>query len=181
MAGSRSRWCTSKLKEDVINAHFRELEKKYTVVHLIGIAFDEQYRLERKEANKDTKKYPLVEWQMTEAECLKYCYDAGYDWNGLYKHFSRVSCWCCPLQSLEDLRHLRKYYPDLWDKLRELDDKTWKVFKGNVTVEDLEVRFQLEEKYTERGLRTRSKAFFDELNGLLPPPVRFVGSDKGFV
>lgn len=24
--------------------------------------------------------HPLVDWNMTEADCLKYCYDRGYDW-----------------------------------------------------------------------------------------------------
>ena len=35
--------------------------------------------------------------------------------------FSRVSCWCCPLQSLEELRKLYRYFPDLWRQLEEWD------------------------------------------------------------
>lgn len=177
-AGSRSRWCTNKLKQDVIAKHFRELDKIYDVIHLIGIAVDEQYRLDRKNAGLGNKQYPLVEWNMTEADCLKYCYDLGYDWNGLYEHFSRVSCWCCPLQSLEDLRKLRTEYPDLWTKLRELDNKNWRVFSGNATVEDLEVRFQLEEKYIMQGLPIRTRKFFNELKSILPPPSASLGVIK---
>lgn len=36
---------------------------------------------------------------MTEADCLQYCYSAGYFWlEGsirLYDILDRVSCWCC--------------------------------------------------------------------------------------
>ena len=41
----------------------------------------------------------LVDWQMTEGDCLTYCYSKGFDWveSGidLYSVLNRVSCWCC--------------------------------------------------------------------------------------
>ena len=36
-------------------------------------------------------RYPLVEWGMTEADCLAYCKERGFDWDGLYDIFHRVS------------------------------------------------------------------------------------------
>ena len=39
----------------------------------------------------------------------EYCYDHGFDWDGLYEIFRRVSCWCCPLQSLSELRKRRLF------------------------------------------------------------------------
>ena len=50
-AGNRSRWCTSKLKTEPLRRYKQELQEKYTVIEYVGIAADEQYRLER-ESNK---------------------------------------------------------------------------------------------------------------------------------
>ena len=152
--GPLQRWCTSKLKQEVIDRYTRDLRKKYDVYHYIGIAWDEDKRLQRKEALEPHKLYPLVEWGMTEADCLQYCYDHGYDWEGLYKIFKRVSCWCCPLQQIGELRKLRKHFPDLWEKLKDMDNRTWRTFKPNYSVEDLEVRFQLEEEFEAKGMTT---------------------------
>lgn len=112
-------------------------------------------------------KYPLVDWGMTEADCLVYCKERGFDWDGLYDIFSRVSCWCCPLQSLEELRKLRKHFPDLWEKLREMDKRTWRQYLKNYSVEQLEVRFALEDELIMKGLPIKGKAFFDALKEIL--------------
>lgn len=96
-------------------------EKQYEVIEYVGIAADETKRMK-------TACYPLVEWAMTEKDCLAYCYERGFDWGGLYEIFSRVSCWCCPLQSLEELRKLYRHFPDLWRQLEEWDSATWRTF-----------------------------------------------------
>lgn len=83
--GPRMRWCTSKLKTEVIDRHTSNLRKSHDVYHYIGIALDEEKRLERVEAKQSHKLYPLVEWGMTEADCLQYCYDHGFDWGGYTK------------------------------------------------------------------------------------------------
>lgn len=144
-SGPRNRWCTSRLKTDVINRYFRQLSKHYNVIHCIGLAVDEYKRLSNKNNLNDNHRHPLVEWGWTEAECLQYCYQKGYDWGGLYEIFKRVSCWCCPLQSLDDLRKLRHYFPDLWNQLRLWDKQTWLQFRADYSVEQLEVRFSYED------------------------------------
>lgn len=100
---------------------------------------------------------------MTEADCLRYCYERGYDWGGLYEHFRRVSCWCCPLQSLEELRQLYRHYPELWEQLKTWDRRTWRKFRADYSVEELEVRFDFEEECVRAGKPTAGKAFFTEL------------------
>lgn len=30
----------------------------------------------------------------------------------------RVSCLCCSLKSLEEMKNLKKYYPELWKELK---------------------------------------------------------------
>lgn len=111
--GPRMRWCTSRLKDTPRERFLRPLRKKYEVREYVGIAADEGYRLERIRNQNENHRHPLVDWGMTEADCLKYCYDRGYDWGGLYEQFKRVSCWCCPLQSLAELRQLYAHHPDL--------------------------------------------------------------------
>lgn len=137
-ATMRCRWCTSNLKTQTINSYLKQYEKE-GYVEYVGIAYDEPKRI------KD-KCYPLVDWKMTEADCLKYCYDRGFNWNGLYEHFDRLSCWCCPLKNLKELKILYMYYPDLWQKLKEMDKKSYNQFRADYSVEQLEEKFRNELK-----------------------------------
>lgn len=127
------RWCTSNLKTNVINKYLKAKNEEYT--EYIGIACDEPKRI------KD-KCYPLVEWGMTEKDCLQYCYERGFDWDGLYEHFDRVSCWCCPLKNLKELKTLYTHYPELWEELKEMDKKSYNQFRKDYSVKELEEKFK---------------------------------------
>lgn len=162
-AGPRMRWCTARLKDEPREKFLREIRKEYDVKEYIGIAADEGYRLERKQNRQPGHVHPLVDWGMTEADCLKYCYDHGYDWGGLYEQFKRVSCWCCPLQPLPELRQLFYHHPALWEKLKEWDRRTWRQFRADYSVEQLEVRFLFEEECLRVGKPVKGKQFFTEL------------------
>lgn len=155
-AGPRKRWCTAVLKTRIIDRYISDLSKGHKVVQYIGIAADEPLRVRE-------KRYPLVEWGMTEAECLAYCKERGFDWDGLYDIFHRVSCWCCPLQSLEELRKLRKHFPEKWEQLRAWDRQTWRTFLKNYSVDQLDTRFAFEEERLAQGLPIKGRAFFDAL------------------
>jgi len=100
---------------------------------------------------------------MTEKDCLDYCYQRGFDWGGLYNIFHRVSCWCCPLQSLDELRKLRKNFPDLWEQLEFWDRNTWRTFEPGYSVQALNVRFDLEEEWQTQGKNLRTKKFYNTL------------------
>ncbi len=126
----------------------------------MGIAADEAHRC------KDLH-YPLVEWGMTEADCLRYCKARGFDWGGLYDIFRRVSCWCCPLQPLSELRKLRIHCPDLWQKLLYMDAHTWQPFRPDYTARQLDIRFKLEEERAAQGLPITGRAFFAALDNRL--------------
>lgn len=134
----RNRWCTAYFKRDHIKSYLRQARKEKQVIEYVGIAADEPKRI------KD-KRYPLVEWGWTEADCLRYCYERGFDWGGLYNVFRRVSCWCCPLKGLDELRQLRKHYPELWAQLQEWQGQTWRSFRSDYTVDELEARFAKED------------------------------------
>lgn len=162
-ADSRSRWCTTLLKTNLIDRYFSDMRKEYDVIQCVGIATDEQYRLERDGNKRYDKRHPLVEWGWSEQDALNYCYEHGYDWEGLYELFGRVSCWCCPLKSLGELRTMYNLFPELWEELKDMDRRTWRKFKKDYSVEELEVRFKLEKEFEEHGKSIRNKEFFNEL------------------
>lgn len=143
------RWCTSRLKVEMVRKHLTRVKRKYKrkleKIRYVGIAADETKRIKN-------ECYPLVDWGWTEADCLKYCYDKGFDWGGLYEIFHRLSCWCCPLQRLDELRKLRHNFPDLWVTLLNYQHNTWRKFKEDYTVDELETKFANEDKEKGREL-----------------------------
>ena len=161
--GPRARWCTAMLKTRIVSRYLDRLRNEYNVIQLVGLAADEQHRIDRQTNQDPTHRHPLAEWGWTEADCLQYCYDLGFDWEGLYEIFHRVSCWCCPLQSFDELRKLRKHFPDLWERLREMDRKTWRTFLKEYSVDDLDVRFAFEEERLAAGMSITSREFHNEM------------------
>lgn len=176
---SRVRWCTGELKKKLTDRYLRPLAKQYEVIQYDGIAADEQYRLERQNQQEYGKRHPLVEWGWTEADAMAYCRGKGYDWEGLYDIFSRVSCWCCPLQPLDELRKLRQHFPEMWTRLQSIDGKvraqfphsSLGEFKAGQSIENLDRRFALEDALTEAGYSIKNKAFFADLKRLLDDEV----------
>ncbi|GAH64052.1 unnamed protein product [marine sediment metagenome] len=146
----KRRWCTRE-KFGAINKYCKPFTP---YIECIGFAADEFDRTLRTMAARRINKkntsirFPLIEWKITEADALKYCYEKGYDWGGLYKVFHRVSCFCCPLQRIGGLKKLRKHFPDLWKKMLKMDSRIEKNrgFRGYKTVHNLEERFADEEK-----------------------------------
>lgn len=155
----QSRWCTTMLKTEVIESYLKSLRGGYTVIQLIGLAADEEERLAKPNNQNPTHRHPLADWGWTEADCLKYCYAQGFDWGGLYQLFGRVSCWCCPLQSLQELRNLRKHFPGLWNRLLDMEHHTWRTFRADYSVDQLEIRFQFEEERLAQGLPINTREF----------------------
>lgn len=156
------RWGTRE-KIATINQYFKN-EPEY--IQCIGIAADEPERVE-KERNEN-KRFPLVEWNITEAECLQGCYSLGYDWNGLYEDLDRVSCKFCAFKNLKELRNIYFKMPDVWSELRNYQTRTHLPYKGKQgSVFDLEVRFELEKEFELQGKSIRDREFFDELRNRL--------------
>lgn len=137
----KNRWCTSYLKKQVIKKYLKKY-KDYEIVEFHGIAVDEVKRLEKN--NEKNVRYPLAEWNITEKEALEYCYNMGFNWDGLYNNFDRVSCWCCPLKNLKELKTLYLKYPVLWDKLKGWEQKTYRKFRSDYDILDLEYKFKKE-------------------------------------
>ncbi len=148
--GVRVRWCTGQLKTHLLTKEGNRLRQEKNIIHYIGIAADEAHRCK---LDKD-KRYPLVEWGITEADALKICYEHGFDFGGLYEIYHRASCFCCPFQTVNELRNLRHYHPDLWARLLDMDNRARAQFgpgplgqfKKNWSVERFEERFAQEDK-----------------------------------
>ena len=145
--GGNVRWGT-KLKLDAIAKH----NKKYgdeAIVEYVGIASDERERMNRERNGNRVKIYPLVEWGMTEADCLQYCYSHGWHWNEkgyeLYDLLDRVSCKYCRNKNLQELRNIYHYLPELWKELKDLQDNVQMPYKDGKTIHDLEMRFITED------------------------------------
>ena len=156
------RWGTRE-KITTIDNYFKN-QGEY--IQCIGIAFDEEERL-LKEQN-DNKRFPLVEYGFTEAECLQGCYSLGYDWEGLYEDLDRVSCKFCAYKNLKELRNIYWKMPDVWNELRDYQSRTHLPYKGEgKSVFDLEVRFNLEKEFESQGKSIRSKEFYKELKNRL--------------
>lgn len=143
---ARIRWCTRRLKADIADKYAREKAKEYNLVQYVGIAADEQHRAK-------AKCYPLIDWGWTEQNCLDYCKSKGFDWGGLYDIFKRVSCWLCPLQRMDSLKALRHNFPELWKTLLELEHKTWRTFRSDYSVDELEAKFAAEDEMEHRQVK----------------------------
>lgn len=141
--GGACRWGTSD-KLRIVRAYCGD------AYQYVGIAADENKRFEK--AKNKHKIMPLVEWGMTEPDCLSLCYDFGFDWleKGaerpirLYDILDRVSCWCCCNKNLRELENIFLYLPQYWLGLKELQSRTNRPMKGHgKSVFDLEKRFEL--------------------------------------
>lgn len=140
--GGRCRWGTTEKLKYI---------EKYckNAYQYVGIAYDEPTRVK----NNPYKIYPLVDLKMTEADCLRYCKEQGFNWieDGidLYSILDRVSCWCCANKNLKELKNYYKYLPKYWERLKWLQTNTDRPMKYNkYSVFDLEEKFKNEEKNT---------------------------------
>lgn len=135
-ARPNARWCT-RIKSETISRYLCGGE-----LVCVGIAADEDRMM------KDGNRYPLVEWGVTEADALAYCKARGFDWGGLYDYLDRVSCWCCPLKSMDELRAIRRLHPELWQKLLDMERRCagWPdTFQIASSAQQLEERFAKED------------------------------------
>lgn len=142
ICGGKCRWGTS----DKNNTIKKYLKKQYgkDYKEYIGIAVDETKRIEKERTIH--KLLPLVDWNMTEKDCLEYCYNLGFYWeeNGirLYDILDRVSCWCCGNKNKPELENMLKYLPEYYLKRIELLKQIKKNNKkGSVVIKQTKKEF----------------------------------------
>lgn len=121
---------------------------KTNIVQYLGIAADEPERIVRH--TKPGFRMPLVEVGWDEAFCRKWCEENDL-LSPTYTTSARGGCWFCHNQSVDQLRLLRRNYPDLWALLLKWDEDSPVTFKPGSrgqpgkTVRDFDRRFQAED------------------------------------
>lgn len=129
-------WCQSELKMPPI----RKIERGN--IGYVGIAADEPNRFH---TLTDSKKSPLVEAGWIEAMCLEWC-EKNDLLSPIYTTATRGGCWFCHNQPVEQLRLLRRNYPEYWALMLKWDKDSPVTFHADGhTVHDFERRFCLED------------------------------------
>lgn len=141
LCGGRCRWGTTDKNiaiKKYLKAQYGENYKEY-----IGIAFDEKERIKKERTVH--KLLPLIDWQMTEKDCLEYCYNKNFFWkeNGvrLYDVLDRVSCWCCANKNKKELNNMLYYLPEYYLKNTMLLKQIKKNNKKGIVVDKAREQF----------------------------------------
>jgi len=131
-------WCNS----DVKMPPLMKIERGN--IQYIGIAADEPSRFHNL---TDKKKSPLVEAGWTEAKCRCWCEENDI-LSPIYTMAARGGCWFCHNQGVNQLRLLRKNYPEYWALMLKWDSDSPVTFHADGhTVHDFEKRFQMEDEH----------------------------------
>lgn len=144
--GGTCRWGTA-LKMQALNQFYKREFPGCKITEYVGYAYDERERCENNSDCKHEKKFPLVDNYMKESDCLRYCYECGIEWlqdgRRLYDFIDRLSCWCCRNKNLSELYNIYRYFPSIWQQLKDLQAQMpeWPFYKGKEDIEDLEIRF----------------------------------------
>lgn len=143
----RGPWCNSRLKQHTLEKLPKDARQ------YIGIAVDEPDRFHVLGENKIS---PLIEAGWTDRDCRVFV-----EQNGLlaptYTTSTRGGCWFCHNQNTDQLRILRRTYPELWAIMLKWDkdspvtfkagckNKKTGIYKPGKTLNDYELRFQYED------------------------------------
>lgn len=129
-------WCNPRLKVSALPRGCNG-----DIVYL-GIALDEPSRFHNL---TETKKSPLVEAGWNESYCRKWC-EENELLSPIYTTAARGGCWFCHNQGVNQLRLLRRDYPELWALLLKWDLDSPVAFKSDGhTVHDFDRRFYMED------------------------------------
>ena len=167
----RGQWCNSDLKMAALrNGGGTPSEK---CVWYLGIAADEPTRQARLDGEKRISPLDAIGW--TEADCRRWCEENDL-LSPIYTNSTRGGCWFCHNQSVNQLRLLRRNYPELWKLQLKWDEDSPVSFKPDgKTVHDFDKRFLMEDA----GLIDPEKRFLwksiIEPNNIEPIAKRRIG------
>lgn len=148
--GGVCRWGTTE-KNRIIDGYKAQIDDD--IFEYVGIAADEAWRAKEKH-------YPLIDLGMTEADCLAYCWDRGWNWLektqetetgyiDLYKILDRVSCWCCSNKNRNELKNIYTFLPEYWERLKFLQSRIERPMKNfqNIRYGEYGNVFRMEEVF----------------------------------
>lgn len=134
--GKGGGWCTKSLKIDPLGKYAQGRTMA------VGMAADEYHRTFA-QSRRYPKVYPLCEWMMTSLDCYNLCVEHDL-LNPIYHRFGRSGCWTCPNQSVKALRMLYAFYPNLWQKLLQMEKDSPFPFRTEFKLQELHNQFILE-------------------------------------
>lgn len=114
-AGMIRRQCTAEYKLAPLMKKQRELaglksgqrSKDHRITTVIGISYDELQRMRDPSFTWIKHDYPLVDKKITREDCLKWCFDHGY------QRPPRSACIGCPFKNQDEWRYLNQN-PEEW-------------------------------------------------------------------
>ncbi|MGC8584857.1 MAG: phosphoadenosine phosphosulfate reductase family protein [Thermoplasmata archaeon] len=109
------RFCTEKFKIKPIMKYFKENYPHEKITTVLGIAYDEAYRINNQKWKSYETWYPLVERKITRNDCVNIIKNVGWEIP------LRSSCFFCPFQTADEWFWLKNNYPELWQKAIELE------------------------------------------------------------
>lgn len=138
-------WCS--IKRDCKLPPLNKFRKEHPgAVYYEGICVDEQNRIKEEKLAKGC--YLLVKYGYTQEMARNLCKERGL-LSPIYEFAKRGGCFFCPNARDEELRHLRKHHPDLWEEMMKIQTDPETVRPGKFRVveglRDIERNFELEE------------------------------------
>lgn len=119
------------------------------ITQYLGIAIDETKRLERLKDEKTIRISLLEKYRYTEKMAYELCEKYNL-LSPVYDFATRGGCWFCPNARYCELKHLRTYHRDLWQKLLDLEKEPdligniWNTLQKR-SMADNEEKFRLED------------------------------------
>lgn len=136
MTQKQRAWCNKRLKIEVLQKHQKD------GIWYLGIAADEPKRFG--DLSK-TRISPLVKLGWTEKKCTDWCISQNL-LSPTYTSSQRGGCWFCHNQPVEQLKLVRKNYPELWNLMLKWDSDSPVSFHADGhTVHDFDLRFEVED------------------------------------
>lgn len=91
------------------------------LITYIGYCYDEEKRYEKR--NRKDEIYPLVEAKIFESDILEWAKNIP-QFNNYYRYNKRCGCMFCPMQSMAQTAYLLKYYPNEYETMMALAQRT---------------------------------------------------------
>jgi len=126
---TKARFCTQELKLFPVMKFYDTLRNEYEIHSYVGIRADESFsRSKMKEVNFDLDYFgvwihrPLLKWTAEDVFAIMKKHDV--EPNPLYRMgMKRVGCMPCIMSNHKDIKQIAMRFPDVIDKIRELENK----------------------------------------------------------
>jgi len=154
---AKYRTCTSRLKTEPTAKWITASCNRKEDIFITGERRQESNRRANYQASYFNKNLriqgyrPILNW--TTHEVWEVIRQAGLSPHPIYKHFTRLGCYCCVFNTVNEWIQLYRYYPDLFEKVAKLEEEIGYTLKRDTTLRELIKRnynpYQLELKVSD--------------------------------